>query len=81
LKEESETEYSRIIIIQTDYKLFAFFVERVKEICMIGNDFKDELHFLPYTGKLFLYGILKHKNRSLYMPDFQKIAKDQFLCS
>jgi chemotaxis signal transduction protein len=77
LEIKPEKEDQRVLIVEPDDILFCFFVERVKEIFTMNKDFKDKLTFTPGKENEFLAGILYYENRTLYMPDFNKIVTSE----
>lgn len=74
LKYKKRSKDIRIILVDYDDKLFAFFVEKVKEIFTVSASFKNKMNFIPGTEK-YLLGKLCYERREMLLPDFQKISE------
>lgn len=64
----------RVMLVETDERLFGFIVERVKEIFTMNKEFRSKLNFIPGEGK-FIIGRINYEGRELLLPDFKKIIE------
>lgn len=64
----------RVILVELDDTMFAFMVERVKEIFTISTSLKNKMSFVPGSQN-YLLGKLCYEGREMLMPDFKKISE------
>jgi chemotaxis signal transduction protein len=71
---KSKSKDNRIVLVETQDKVFGFFVDRVKEIFSMSKGFKSKLKFTTSHENNYLLGKLNYESRQLLIPDFGKIA-------
>ena len=69
-------ENTRIFLYEKDDVKFGFFVDSVYELLTIDRKITKFMEFITPENNEYLLSIIKFEGRMLYLPDYDKIAKD-----